>query len=892
MKNYFLLQKLKAKRGNIMKRIIAIVLTLAICLGIFAPVTAFAKDADVAEEPMLRLIVPENWEMDVDNSRTVDYAIQGTEKRMLTWKAEPADVAKVDKWGRVTALKVGKAEITATTEEGLTDSVTLNVVAEPTKMSEKAEKVDYTLGAVAEGDNLQKVVTRYELDDATVPANVKDKNNYEKAQSATTKDGAVWTITKYGVLRVDEKATNERDKEQRFMGDRYFYTSDTGEGKVLAIFADGANGIWTVMEEGYSHIEMLDIDGTEKAEILNDQTWEYVARRGMVSNAYFIDGEWKPEESDNDGLWTSMYAGGELMRYATLKNDPNATPEQVEDARKTATLSTEAVLFLTYISMRQGTVESYNRAQRSGTVVDLETGKYYTSEATLVGGDYSQNVPFKSPAVMFDNMFSTYIDSGDPSYVQNQEENLKLFNTEGWANPAEKTDAEYDMRTRNLEGFWSRTYSFRDENNDYDSFAYWSHNGDGTATGVSTKTYGDGSDFLLHGENYRGLKVDASGEIPERLWNDLIPEGKSVEDIVYKGDTSSDEIIGHVFLYKLAYDILGPEDPELAALISETMDKFAQHLVDNSYNMVDGSGQPTTWAKFSRTYFHNGQVLGGAPLNAMVLLTVFKVAAHVTGFQKWEDEYRMAAFDEQYQYAEIMTQELERYQLSILEYVNSVTPILGKLLRHLVGTKLYDRIYKLILNHSDEEMAMLGFYTLFQLEDDEELLKYYREALDDWWFSMQNSENPLWYYVYQLAYPNETKTDAYGNSLIETASWSLSRHPMDLRRFLATNKNRDDVYELDLDDVGIGGTNELSFDPDAYTPAFWNSNSKILRTVGMVFGLNKIEQTVAAPDERAFHKYNGSTYDLDDAHNIYEMEGSTTYSLPYWMGRYHGMLEG
>lgn len=889
-KGCFVAQK-KHKRGNIMKRIIAIVLSLALLMVAFGPITAFAKSEDTAEDPALRLIVPENWEMDIGDSRTVDYAMQGTEKRMLKWKAEPADVAEVDEWGRVTALKEGKAVITATSEEGLTDSVTLNVVLEPTLIAEKAEKVDYTLGAVEEGDNLQKVVTRYELDDEAVPANVKDKNNYENAQTATTKDGAVWTITEYGVLRVDEKATNERDKEQRFMGDRYFYSADTGEGKVLAIFADGENGIWTVMEEGYSHIEMVQMNGTEKAEVLNEQTWENVARRGMVSNAYFVDGEWVPEESDNDGLWTSMYAGGELMRYAVLKNDPNATPEQIEDARKTATLSTEAVLFLTYISMRQGTVESYNRAQRSGTVVELETGKYYTNKATLIGGDYSQNIPFKSPAEMFEIMNTEYMDSGKRTYLQLPEENLKLFNDEGWADPLE-TEGDYAMRTRNLEGFWARTYSFKDENDDFNSFAYWSHNGDGTATGVSTKTYSDGSDFLLHGENYRGLEVDASGEIPQRLWDDLIGEDRVIEDIFYKGDTSSDEIIGHVFLYKLAYDILGPEDPELAELIVNTMDKFAQHLVDNSYNLVDGSGQPTTWAKFSRTYMHNGQVLGGAPLNTMVLLTVFKVAAHVTGYQKWEDEYRMAAFDEQYQYAEVMTQELERYHLSILEYVNSVTPILGRILRHLVGTELFDMAYKLILNHSDEEMAMLAFYTLFQLEDDEELLKYYREALDDWWFSMQNSENPLWYYIYQLAYPEEEKTDAYGNSLIETASWSLSRHPMDLRRFLATNENRDDVYEFDLDDVGIGGTNEISFDPDTYIPAFWDSDSKILKTVGMICGITKLEQTVAAPDERSFHKYNGSTYDLNDAHNIYEMEGSTTYSLPYWMGRYHGMLEG
>ncbi|MEE1320776.1 MAG: hypothetical protein UHM85_04475 [Acutalibacteraceae bacterium] len=872
-----------------MKRVIAILLTLTLFMGVCIPMTAFAGSCK-NEGARFRLIVPENWEMDIGDSRTVDWVIDGTEKHMLTWTAEPKDVAEVDEWGRVTALKKGEAVITAQTEEGLTDSVKLNVVTEATKIKNKAEKVDYTLGAVAEGDNLQKIVTRYGLDDKNVPAEVKDESKYAEAQSVTTKDGAVWTITNYGVLRVDEKATNKRDVEQRFMGDRYFYSADTGDGKVLAIFADGENGIWTVMAEGYSHIEMRDINGTEKAEIMNEQTWKYVARRGMVSDAYLIDGEWVPEESDNDGLWTSMYAAGELMRYAVLKNDPNATPEQIENARRIATLSTEAVLFLTYVSMRQGTVEAYNRAQRSGTVVDLETGKYYTSEATLVGGDYSQNIPFESPATMFDKMNTKYMLFGVRSYVQDQDENLKLYNTDGWANPLE-TEGDYAKRTRLLEGFWARTYSFDWENDDFDSFAYWNHTGDGTATGVSTKTYGDGSDFLLHGENYRGLKVDASGEIPERLWNDLVGSEYDVEDIFYKGDTSSDEIIGHVFLYKLAHDILGPEDPELKALIENTMDKFAQHLVDNSYNLVDGSGQPTTWAKFSRTYMHNGQVLGGAPLNTLVLLTAFKVAAYVTGDQKWEDEYKMAALDEQYQYAEIMTQELERYHLSILEFANDVSPVIGFILRPLVGTEIFDTIYRLILNHSDEEMAMLGFYTLFQLEEDEELLTYYREALEDWWFSMSYSENPLWYYIYQLAYPNEEKTDRYGNSLIETTSWSLSRHPVDLIRYLATNKNRDDIAELDLDDVGVGGTNELSLDPDKYLPPFWHSDNDILKMVGLVWGLGKYEFEVAAPDERAFHKYNGSTFDIDDAHNPGEMEGSTTYSLPYWMGRYHGMLK-
>ena len=869
-----------------MKKILAVILTVTMLLSLAVPASAglFQKD-----EATLRLIVPENWEMTIGDSRSVDFAADGT-SNYVQWSVDPADVASVDEYGRVTALKEGKAVVTAQNADGYTDSAELSVVTESTKFDNETLKKDYQGEAVAEVKNLQKIVTRYALDSKDVPAEIKDAAKYTDAKTATTADGAVWTITNYGVLRTDENAATERDIQQRFMGDRYFYSNDTGDGKVLAIFPDGAKGIWTVMAEGYSHIEMLDIDGTEKAAIMNETTQSIVARRGMVSNAYLINGEWKPEESDNDGLWTSMYAAGELMRYAVMKNDPDATAEQIADAKKTATLSTEAVLLLTYISMREGEVDSYVRAQRNGSVVNLETGKYYTDEALIKGGDFSQYVPFDSPAKAFDQMYKKYMRFGVPSYVQD-DDNLALGNADSWKNPMnDESGTEYAKRTRLLEGFWARTYSFKDENDDYNGYAYWTHNGDGTATGVSTKTYGDGSDFLLHGENYRGLEVNATGEIPERLWNDLIGSEYDIDDIFYKGDTSSDEIIGHLFLYKLAYDILGPEDPELKALLENTLSKFAQHLSDNSYCMVDGSGQPTTWAKFSRTYFHNGQVLGGAPLNALVLLSAFKVAAYITGDQKWEDEYRMAALDEQYQYAEIMTQELERYEMSILEYVNDVSGILGFILRPLVGTKLFKTIYRLILNHSDEEMAMLGFYLLFQLEDDEELLEYYKEAMNDWWYSIGCSENPLWYYIYQLGYPTERKTDNYGNDLLEVAAWQLSRHPIDLRRLGASNKNRDDVAEFDLDDVGIGGTNALCYDLNGYVPMFRDSDNKILKIIGMVFALGKLDLKIAPADERSFQKYNASSYELSSCYNPGEIEGSTTYSLPYWMGRYHGML--
>ncbi len=875
-----------------MKKAIALFLCVLLVAGTCIPASAglFGED-----EKILRLVVPENWEMNIGDSRSVDCAVSNT-SNFVTWTAEPADVATVDAFGRVTALKEGTAVITAQNGEGYTDSVTLTVVTQATKTAEYLNhlaKIDYAGESVSENDVLQKIVTRYAKGSDEVPSKVADSDNYATAKTAVTSDGATWEITDYGVLRTDNNASNSRDTYQRFMGDRYFYSNDSGDGNVLAIFADGDCGIWTVMADGYTHIEMVEINGTDKAAMMSATTQEYVSRRGMVSEAFYIDGEWVGHESDNDGLWTSMYGAGELMRYAVLREDPTATEEEIEAARQTATQSVEAVVLLTYISMRQGTTESYVRHQRSGSVTDLDTGKYYSAGALVEGGNYGQSVPFESPATMFDKMNVKYMLYGVRSYIQ-KDDNLAVEDESAWVNTlTDDGSTDYASRTRLVEGFWARTYSFKDEikkYGDYDGYAYWSHNGDGTAVGVSTKTNSDGTDYLLHSENIRGHEVDASGEIPQRLWDNLIGEEYNIDDIVYKGDTSADEIIGHLFLYKLAYDILGEEDPELAQMIATSLDNFAQHLVDNSYCLVDGTGQPTTWGKFSRTYLHNGQVLGGAPLQTLVCLCTFKVAAYVTGNQKWEDEYRMAALDPQYEYAKIMAQEGERYEMAILEYINSVTPVLGFLLRPLVGTDTFKALYRMILNYSDEEMAMLGYYLLFQMEDDKELLSYYREGIDDWWYSMSFSENALWYYIYQLAYPETQVKDYYGNNLVDTAAWVLSRHPIDTRRFGATNANRDDIAELDLDDFGIGGTSELSFSLTGTLPMFYNSDNNILKIAGFVFALDDLDWAVAAPDERSMHKYNGSTYEIDNNYNPYEMEGSTTYTLPYWLGRYHNML--
>ena len=54
------------------------------------------------------------------------------------------------------------------------------------------------------------------------------------------------------------------------------------------------------------------------------------------------------------------------------------------------------------------------------------------------------------------------------------------------------------------------------------------------------------------------------------------------EDLIYKGDTSSDSLAAHLFVYKIAFDILDEKDKEekeLKELATSTMRRFCTGLV-------------------------------------------------------------------------------------------------------------------------------------------------------------------------------------------------------------------------------------------------------------------------------------------------------------------------
>ena len=789
----------------------------------------------------INLSLPETAEMVVGDSRSIDFVIlpESNPYRGVTWTSSDDEVATVDEWGRVTAHKAGTVTITATAKANpeVTDAGTIKVVATLDELSQTTHKaiVNYEGEAAQEVDNLQKYVDRYTKDEAlaseAVPEGVKNAlNSGAGTTDAVVQDNVTWTLEEYGIKRTDAAPSNERDAEQLFMGNRYLPddADETPKTSIIHMESDNANGLWVVSATAVTHIRMVELSYTDKAAEMSATTQESVARRGMVSEAYWRDGQWVPEESDNDGLWTSMYGAGELMRYSVLKNDPSADPEEVEAARQTALQSIKAVLLLSNITCRTGTVEAYVRPLKNeSNQYAFETA--YEGIALLKDKDFSINNPQSGP-----------VDS--PARVEG-EELMAPFFPEDWAPVTADSDPnDFHLRTRTLEGMIARTYRLDGEypDRDFNDGYYWDINGDIATCVPSTST-------KVQWEKLVGQTVDASGEIPTIL-ADLL-DGATKDEITYKTDTSTDEIIGHLFIYKVAYDILDDSDPEEKAikdLLTDTVRRFAQHMVDNGYSLRDATGQATTWGKTERDYFNNAYAWEDCALNSLVNLCTFKLAAYVTGEQRWEDEYYMLAMEDPYRYADLAGEYWDRW--AYLAHVDGG-------LDENASQEEIDTWIQQNLNYSDEEMAMLAYYVLFQLEENEDVLVKYQDGLNSWWKSMQYSENPLWYYIYQLAYPTEAQTDYYGNSLVETASWALSRHPIDTIRWGAHNDNRPDVVQ----------DGELSRDKETG------------------------EIRVAPFDERNVHKYNGSTYGLGGS-NPDCMEGCTTYTLPYWLGRYHGMI--
>lgn len=220
----------------------------------------------------------------------------------------------------------------------------------------------------------------------------------------------------------------------------------------------------------------------------------------------------------------------------------------------------------------------------------------------------------------------------------------------------------------------------------------------------------------------------------------------------WKGDTSSDELVGHYFGYALYYDLVA-DDVEKPA-IRRVVARITDHLMRNNYNLVDVDGQPTRWGVWGEAYFQTEEGRYEAPLRALELLSFLRTAHHITGDER---------------YARAYADRIQRgYAAHVVHYRR--WPGGGE------------------INFSDDELAYLSFDPLLRYERDPRLRETYLDSLRFTWSQIRPDRNPLWNFISVASGAGPMTPD-----VLDDSRRTLERIPLDLVTWSVRNSHRRDV---------------------------------------------------------------------------------------------------
>jgi hypothetical protein len=152
-------------------------------------------------------------------------------------------------------------------------------------------------------------------------------------------DGALWFGSKNGAFKLREDGKYDYYASKRWLPDNE--VTDIAEGP--------ENSVLVLTKSGLSKINFVDMTLAEKADYFQEIQRARHIRYGFTGNLSLTrPGDLTSgvmHDTDNDGLWTSMYLAAELFRYAVTKS---------EDAKLNAYEAFEAMERLTDISGVKG----------------------------------------------------------------------------------------------------------------------------------------------------------------------------------------------------------------------------------------------------------------------------------------------------------------------------------------------------------------------------------------------------------------------------------------------------------------------------------------------------------------------------------------------------------
>ena len=233
---------------------------------------------------------------------------------------------------------------------------------------------------------------------------------------------------------------------------------------------------------------------------------------------------------------------------------------------------------------------------------------------------------------------------------------------------------------------------------------------------------------------------------------------------VWKSTTSSDEAIGHFFVFGEIAELI--EEPELKNKAIRLMDALMQHIVDHDMYLVDWDGKPTEWGRWNPAYVNaRPKMVGDRKITSSNIISMLQTAYHFTG----KKIYKEKAFELLYKYGY-----LENLMRPMKE-IGHAPPDADSLSRDLSES----------WNHSDDEMYFLGYWGLYRYAFNDTLKTRFRSAILDHW-QMERPEK-------EAAWDIFTALTGVRHFDLEEAVWYLQKYPLDLVDWKITNSDRKDI---------------------------------------------------------------------------------------------------
>jgi len=258
------------------------------------------------------------------------------------------------------------------------------------------------------------------------------------------------------------------------------------------------------------------------------------------------------------------------------------------------------------------------------------------------------------------------------------------------------------------------------------------------------------------------------------------------------------------------------------------LDDLIGYIVDNNLYIIDVDGEPTMWGKWNPDYVNSFSKNIGDRKITSSNIIAFLQTAY--GFTK-KEKYKSKAIElmEKFGYLENLMRPMKE-----------------------IGSSDNDKLSKVLSeewNHSDDEMYFLAYWGLYPYAFNTKLKEDFREAIKDHWEIERPEGDALWNFTYAM-------TGAKAFDLKRSIDF-LKEYPIDLRNWGMHNSTRQDIELIPKNFRGQTTKERL---PLAELPIF--------RHNGQIF-----------------------TLDSEGDGNVLFSAGDT-WLLPYWMGRYLGVISG